>query len=62
MKRILLCSVLAASAPSFAQTTIPATPTLHANAAFKGLQFDWAPAACQLVPARVSRASDRRFR
>src|SRR6188768_2415031 len=45
MKRILLCVLLAASAPSFAQTTIPATPTLHANAQFKGLQFDWAPAA-----------------
>jgi hypothetical protein len=45
MNRILLCAVLAASAPSFAQTTVPATPTLHANAAFKGLQFDWAPAA-----------------
>ena len=45
MKRIFLCALLAASAPSFAQTTIPATPTLHANAQFKGLQFDWAPAA-----------------
>jgi hypothetical protein len=45
MKILLLAAVLASATPAFAQTTVPATPTLHANAAFKGLQFDWAPAA-----------------
>jgi hypothetical protein len=45
MKSLLIYVFIAASAPGFAQTTVPATPTLHANAEFKGLQFDWAPAA-----------------
>jgi len=45
MKRLLLCAVLAASAPVFAQTSIPAAPTLTASAAFKGLRFKWAPVA-----------------
>ena len=45
MKRLLLCAVLAASAPAFTQTSIPAAPTLTADAIFKGLRFDWAPVA-----------------
>jgi hypothetical protein len=45
MERLLLCAVLAVSAPAFAQTSIPAAPTLTASAAFKGLRFDWAPVA-----------------
>jgi len=45
MNKILLCVALAAAAPSFAQTTVPATPTLHAGAEFKGLKFNWAPVA-----------------
>src|SRR3569832_623701 len=45
MKSLLLCAVLLTAAPAFSQTTVPATPTLHANPDFKGLQFDWAPAA-----------------
>src|SRR5216110_3024093 len=45
MKPLILCAALIASAPAFSQTTVPAKPTLQANAYFKGLQFDWAPAA-----------------
>lgn len=45
MKRLLICAFLAASAPAFAQTSIPAAPTLSASAAFKGLRFKWAPVA-----------------
>ena len=45
MKALLLCAVLAASAPVWAQTPVPAAPTLTASAAFKGLRFDWAPVA-----------------
>ena len=63
MKRLLLCAVLAASAPAFAQSSIPAAPTLTASAAFKGLRFKWAPVAgATSVPARVSRAPDRHLR
>jgi len=45
MKRLLLCAVLAVSAPVFAQTSVPAAPRLTASAAFKGLRFTWAPVA-----------------
>jgi hypothetical protein len=45
MKRLLLCSILAASAPAFTQSSIPAAPTLTASAAFKGLRFKWVPVA-----------------
>jgi hypothetical protein len=37
--------MLAASAPGFAQTSVPPAPTLTASAAFKGLRLDWAPVA-----------------
>ena len=40
-----LAFALALASAAHGQTTAPATPTLHANADFKGLQFDWAPAA-----------------
>ena len=45
MKRLLLCAVLAAGAPAFAQNSVPAAPRLTASAVFKGLRFDWAPVA-----------------
>ena len=45
MKHLLLCAVLAASAPTFMQAAVPASPTLKASAAFKGLRFNWAPVA-----------------
>lgn len=46
MKILSFCvAALAASAPSFTQTAVPATPSLTAGADFKGLQFDWDPTA-----------------
>jgi hypothetical protein len=44
MKILTMCLVaLAASASCFAQTTVPATPSLTAGAVIKGLRFDWEP-------------------
>jgi hypothetical protein len=46
MKSLSLCLVaLAASASCFAQTTVPAIPSLTAGAEIKGLRFDWEPVA-----------------
>jgi hypothetical protein len=45
MKPLLLCALLATSAPAFTQTSAPAAPTLTASAQFKGLGFKWAPVA-----------------
>lgn len=45
MKPLLLCALLAISAPAFTQTSIPAAPTLTASAEFKGLRFNWARVA-----------------
>jgi hypothetical protein len=46
MKTLSLCLVaFAASASSFAQTTVPATPSLTAGAEIKALRFDWEPVA-----------------
>jgi hypothetical protein len=46
MKTFFFCLVaIAAGAPSFAQTTIPATPSMTVGAEIKGLRFDWEPVA-----------------
>ena len=46
MKALSLClAAFAASATSFAQTTVPETPSLTAGAEIKGLRFDWEPVA-----------------
>ena len=46
MKIFYFClAAIAAGAPSYAQTTPPAMPTLTAGAEIKGLRFDWEPVA-----------------
>jgi hypothetical protein len=46
MKAFYFCLVaMAAGATSFAQTTIPAAPSLTIGAEIKGLRFDWEPVA-----------------
>ena len=46
MKTFYFCLVaIAAGASSFAQTTVPATPSLTVGAEIKGLRFDWEPVA-----------------
>jgi hypothetical protein len=46
MKALYFCLVaMAAGSFSFAQTTVPATPSLTVGAELKGLQFDWDPVA-----------------
>jgi len=46
MKTLYFCLVaMAAGTSSFAQTTVPATPSLTVGAEIKGLRFDWEPVA-----------------
>ena len=46
MKTLSFCLVaIAAGASSFAQTTVPATPSLTVGAEIKGFRFDWEPVA-----------------
>jgi hypothetical protein len=46
MKTFYFCLVaMAAGASSFAQTAVPATPSLTVGAEIKGLRFDWEPVA-----------------
>src|SRR5262245_33695914 len=46
MKTYFFCLVaMAAGASSFAQTTLPDTPSVTVGAELKGLRFDWEPVA-----------------
>ena len=54
MKIFYFCLVaMTAGASSFAQTTLPDTPSLTIGAEMKGLRFDWEPVDLALVEVRV---------